>query len=132
MDIDRLCHFRTSLWMTPGPAVACSVCKPTMLLEDPLDRSALSGDPCQVTRRYSDIFSLFFGMFDMIFWVSSRARPGPLKRAWVRPGPLKSGKSIGKTHHLFSTHFYENKFVLGIQTAFFNSFNVLLSFLAEK
>ena len=59
------------------------------------------------------------------------SRPGPLKRAWARPGPLKSGKSSGKTHPFFKTYFYE-KIVSGLQTVFFDGFNVLLSFLAEK
>ena len=78
-----------------------------------------------------------FSTRDKRNWTKSRkygpiwARPGPLKRAWARPGPLKSGKSSGKTQFL---HIFRRTYSLffGLETALLDSFNVLLSFLAEK
>ena len=59
------------------------------------------------------------------------ARPGPLS-VWARPGPLKSGKSLGKTCPFSLNAFLRRNVGFDLQTTCFDSFNVLLSFLAEK
>ena len=55
---------------------------------------------------------------------------GPYGPIWARLGPLKSGKSSGKTNCL--NDFLLKIVVFDLQTAFLDGFTVLLSFLAEK
>ena len=62
------------------------------------------------------------------------AHIGPARALEESVGParaLEEREKFRKTHTFFFS-FLRNEFVLGIQTTFFDSFNVLLSFLAKK